>query len=371
MTHMRLYQLEWIPVNHKYAQTTAHIILFVSGGCLKRLVISEPGLFVGTRRGMIIVKRRGEKILEVSPSNVSQIAILTRGAVVSSALLRLLAKYRVDLIVYSGLGYPIAKLSSSRNSGSIKLRKMQYKVQETPVGAYLSKRFAWAKVVNQKSILREAGKNRSDPTLSRKLLDMSKSISNIAAMISSIEGDSCESVRGEVMRLEAEAAEIYWQGFKLLLPENVDFPSRRKRFEFPNDPVNIMLNFCYGLLASEIWLAVDASGLDPYSGFLHADSPRRPALVMDILEEFRQPVVDRVVLRLISGIKDLKCILEGGRLSREYRFHVVKAFSKRLSETLTFSERALPLSSHIFLQPRRLSEFILERAHSYIPFTLR
>lgn len=338
---------------------------------MKRLVINEPGIFVGTKRGMITVERRGEKILEVSPSNISQVTILTRGAAISSALLRLLAEHKVDLIIYSSLGYPIAKLSSSRSSGSIKLRKMQYKVQETSNGAYLSKRFAWAKVVNQKSILREVGKNRSDAILSRKLLDMSKSISNIAVTISSIEGDSCESVRKEVMRLEAEAAEIYWQGFKLLLPENVDFPGRRKRFESPTDPVNIMLNFCYGLLASEIWLAVDASGLDPYSGFLHADSPRRPALVMDILEEFRQPVVDRVVLRLISSVKDLKCILDGRRLGREFRFQVIKAFSERLSETLTFSDRTLPLSSHIFLQPRRLSEFILERAPSYIPFTLR
>jgi CRISPR-associated protein Cas1 len=338
---------------------------------LKRLVINEPGLFLRTRRGMIVVERKGEKVLEVSPSNICQVAILTRGAALSSALLRLLAKHKVDLVVYSGLGYPVAKLSGARGSGSIRLRKMQYEAQNSDIGAYLAKKFAWAKVVNQKSILREAGKNRKDPEISKKLLDLSRSISEVAGMIASINGDHTESVRKEVMRLEAEAAEMYWQGFKMLLPEGVDFPGRRKRFESPEDPVNIMLNFCYGLLASEVWLAVDSSGLDPYAGFLHVDSPRRPALVMDILEEFRQPVADRVVLRLISSLKNPQSIIEGRRLKRETRFQVVKAFAARLSETVTFYGRTLPLSSHIFLQPRRVSEFILRRSPDYVPFTLR
>jgi CRISPR-associated protein Cas1 len=320
---------------------------------------------------MIIVERRGEKILEVSPSNVSQIVILTRGAALSSALLRLLAKHKVDLVVYSGFGYPIAKLSTARSSGSIRLRKMQYKAQNEEAGAYLAKRFAWAKVINQKTILREAGKNRRGSNLSERLLELSKSISDIADMIANIRGDSAENIRKEVMRLEAEAAEIYWQGFKMLLPDGIDFPGRRKRFESPEDPVNIMLNFCYGLLASEVWLAVDSSGLDPYAGFLHADSPRRPALVMDILEEFRQPIADRVVLRLTSSLRDPYSIIEGRRLKRDARFQVVKAFSNRLSETITFSGRTLPLSSHIFLQARRISEFILGRSPDYMPFTLR
>ena len=338
---------------------------------MKRLIINEPGLFIHVRRGIIIVERKGEKILEVSPSNISQIAILTRGAALSSALLRLLARHKVDLVVYSGFGYPIAKLSGAKSSGSIRLRKMQYEAQNREAGAYLAKRFAWAKVVNQKTILREAGKNRKEPNLSRKLLDLSKLISNIAGMIANIKGDSAENIRKEIMRLEAEAAEIYWQGFKMLLPDDIEFPGRRKRFESPEDPVNIMLNFCYGLLASEVWLAVDNSGLDPYAGFLHVDSPRRPALVMDILEEFRQPVADRVVLRLISSLKNFQSIIEGRKLKRDVRFQVVKAFSSRLSETITFSGRTLPFSSHIFLQPRRISEFILGRSPDYIPFTLR
>lgn len=338
---------------------------------MKRLIINEPGLFIGTRKGMIVVRKKSEKILEISPSNVSQVVVLTRGAVISSALMRLLVKHKVGLIIYSGQGYPVAKLSSTRGSGSIKLRKEQYKAQGSPVGAYLAKRFAWAKVVNQKTMLREASRSKSHSDLSKKLLEMSKSISDIANAISNVEGESTDSIRSEIMRLEAKAADIYWQGFKLLLPEGVDFPGRRKKFEEPEDPVNIMLNFCYGVLASEVWLAVDASGLDAFAGFLHVDSPRRPALVMDVLEEFRQPIVDRVVLRLASNLKDPKSIIERRRLKREFRLQVVKALSERLNETTTFHGRSLPFSSHIFLQPKRIADFILGRSPSYIPFTLR
>lgn len=344
---------------------------FVSVGFLKRLVVNEPGLFLHVRRGMIVVERKKEKILEVSPSNISQIVLLTRGATMSSALFRLLARHKVDLVVYSGFGYPVARLVGSKSSGAIKLRKMQYKAQNEQLGVYLAKRFAWAKAVNQKAMLREAGKNKSDPRLSKELIDMSRKVSDLAGAISDIDGDRAESVRREIMRLEAEVAEIYWQGFKLMLPDNVVFPGRRKRFEHPEDPINVMLNFCYGLLTSEIWLAVDSSGLDPYAGFLHVDSPRRPALVMDILEEFRQPVADRIVLRLASNFKDPSSVIEGRYLKREARFQAVKAFSERLSEALTFSNRSLPLSSHIFLQPRRIAEFLLGRSSDYAPFTLR
>ena len=338
---------------------------------MKRLVVNEPGLFLRVKRGMIVVERKGEKILEVSPSNISQVIVLTRGAALSSAFLRLVARYRVDLIVYSGLGYPVARLVSSRSNGAIRLRRTQYKVQNGEIGAYLAKKFAWAKVVNQKTLLREAGKNKTDQDLSEKLINMSKEITPLADAINTVESKSIDDVRKEVMRLEAKAAEIYWKGFKLMLPENVDFPSRKKRFELPEDPVNILLNFCYGLLASEVWLAVSSNGFDPYVGFLHADSPRRPALVMDLMEEFRQPVVDRVVLRLISSIKNPSSILEGRRLKREYRFEAVKAFSKRLSETITFAGRNLPFSSHIFLQARRVAEFLLGRSPQYLPFTTR
>lgn len=335
---------------------------------MKRLVINEPGTFLSARKGMIVVKKKGEKILEVSPSNIGQVVVLTRGASMSSAAVTLLARHNVDIVFYSG-GYPEAKLSSFTGKGTVALRKAQYSAQGKPSGAYLAKRFSWAKVVNQKALLREAGKNR--PRLSATLLELSREEAKIAEEILSLEGSCADDVRGEIMKLEAEAAKIYWEGFKLILPEDAGFPGRKKRFEMPDDPVNVMLNFCYSLLSMEVWLAVESAGLDAYAGFLHADSPRRPALVMDAMEEFRQPVVDRAVLRLAWSTKNLHSTVENGMLKRDARFAAVKAVSERLSEQVSFLGRRLPFHSHIFLQARRIADYLLSRTRDYKPFTMR
>lgn len=340
---------------------------------MKRLIVNEPGLFVGVKNGLVTVWKRGEKVAEVPPPHVGQVAVFTRGASLSSALFRLLARHRIDLVVYSGYGLPVARLSSVRASGAVKLRKAQYKAQGEETGATIAKMVVLAKLMNQATILREAAKSRmsSDPEKSRTLTSMVEEIRRVVQLVAKVNGRSAEDVRGELIRLEADAAETYWRGFKLLLPEDVEFPGRRKRYEAPSDPANISINFCYGLLAAEVLLAVERCGLDPFAGFLHADSPRRPALVMDIMEEFRQPVADRVVLAFLSSVDKAASLVEGGKLKRQARFELAKAFSERLSKVVTFAGRALPISSHVLLQPRRLAAFLLGKAPRYAPFTTR
>ena len=336
-----------------------------------RLVLNKPGIFVGTRRGMIVVKEGGRKIAEVAPPQISRIVVTTRGATFSSALLRLIARHKIPLIVLSGTGFPAVKLSSVRG-GAVKLKKRQYEAQSSWKALYLAKRMAWGKVVNQKTLLYHAAKSRrrSQPEVAETLLAMAREISAVADRLRSLEANFADKGRAEIMRLEAEAAEVYWRGFRLLLPEGVEFTGRRKRFDKPKDPVNVMLNYCYGLLASEVLLAVEYAGLEPFIGFLHKDSSRRPALVMDLMEEFRQPVVDRVILRLLRSV-DPGRLVEDERLTRKGRFELVKAFYGRLDERFTFRNRCLPVGDHILLQARRLAMFLLDKAPSYDPFVGR
>jgi CRISPR-associated protein Cas1 len=327
-------------------------------------MLNEPGMFLGVKRGILVVHMKGEKVLEVPPPQLDQVMVTTRGASISSAALRLLALHGVDLIFYSGRGYPIARVVSIR-SGAVKLRKAQYAMQETERGGELAKAFVLGKLSNQRSLLAHAARNRirSNPKLAKELKALALEISEVVSQVRDMMVRPCEPMRKELMRLEAKGAESYWQGFSLLVPE---FPGRKKKFDRPEDPINLSLNYGYGLLAGEVLMAVEKTGLDPYSGFLHSDSPRRPALVMDLMEEFRQPVVDRVVLR---GMRDVK--VEGGRLTRESRLLMAKAIAKRLSERLTFANRSLPISSHILLQARRVAEFVTRRPKGYTPFTER
>ena len=336
-----------------------------------RLLIDKPGLFVGVKRGMIVVKEKDRKVVEVAPPQISRVIVTTRGAALSSAFLRLIASHRIPLVVLSKTGFPSAKLSPVRG-GAIRLKRSQYEAQAGEKGVFIAKRMAWGKVVNQKTLIYHAARSRlkSKPKLGRELLEAAREISSFAEEIGSVEGKDVEEARPSIMRLEAEAAEVYWRSFRKILPEGVEFPGRRKRFDEPADPANILLNYGYGLLASEVLLAVEYAGFEPYVGFLHKDSPRRPALVMDLMEEFRQPIVDRVVLRVLRTINPQEA-LEEGRLARKARVELVKAFYQRLDEKYTFEKRALPIGDHIILQARRLAMYLLDRAPTYNPFVGR
>jgi len=336
-----------------------------------RLIVNKPGLFIGVKRGMIVVRERSKKLVEVAPPQISRVVITTRGASLSTALLRLLAKHKIPLIVLSGTGFPSAKMLPVRG-GAVRLKRMQYEAQKGKKGIYLAKRFAWGKVVNQKALVYHAGKSRlkTRRDVAKRLLNAAVKISEIAEKIRLYDGHNLEECRMDIMRLEAEAAEVYWNVFQDLLPEGLTFPGRKKRFDRPNDPINVLLNYGYGLLASEVLISLEYAGFEPYVGFLHKDSPRRPALAMDLMEEFRQPIVDRVVLRLLRTMNPSN-ILEGGRLIREARLELIRAFYRRLDEMYTFKSRSLPLGDHILLQSRRMALYLLDKAPGYDPFTMR
>ena len=332
-----------------------------------RLVVNEPGLFLGTRGGVITVSRGREKRLEVPVAKVDMVVVLTRGASFSSALIRLLSKHGVPVIFYSPQGLPLS-ICRGLTAGSVSLRKRQYEAQSGEAGSRLAKLFAEGKLLNQASLLYSMARNRevSDPPLAKHLHEACRLVRDVVRRVreAGVDGGG----REEVVRLEAEAAKIYWEGVKLALSKIIEFPGRKKRFENPSDPVNISLNYLYRVLAGECLVNVEACGLDPYAGFLHADSPRRPALVMDLIEEFRQQVVDRVVFRLAFERK-LDGVVEAGRLRREARMMIYRAFAERLNTSVTFLNRSLPISEHMLLQARRVAEHIMGRCE-YTPFVI-
>lgn len=341
---------------------------------MRRLVINDYGVFIGVKGDRVVVKKGGEKIVELAAGNISQVILASKGISMSSAFLKLMLKHRVDFVLLSGFGAPLGRLVG-RKGGAIELRKNQIEAQKDERGKHLAKQFAKGKLVNQSNLLKSLAKNRrsTKPELASKLEDASHLVSWFVNMVEQVDTNlPLDRFRAEVMSAEARGADSYWEAIGLVFNEYVEFPRRMKRFDVPKDPVNILLNYGYGLLASDVWMAVEHSSLEPYAGFLHKDSPRRPALVMDLMEEFRQPVVDRVVLRLLSSLKEkVAGFVEDGRLTQEGRKTIIQEFSRRMSEKVTFMNRVLPLEAHVYVQTRRLSEFLMRRASSYTPYTER
>ena len=167
---------------------------------------------------------------------------------------------------------------------------------------------------------------------------------------------SLSSLRG----LEGSATRAYFSGYRSLFSLEWRFTARRRRP--PPDPVNVLLSFGYTLLAQAVNGAVQAVGLDPYAGFLHEVVYNRPALALDILEEFR-PVVDGIALWCCRSGQLKPGDFEPGPAERpvilleDGKRRFLQAYEKRLEQTSTHPLRGLklPLRQCLIEQSRQVA----------------
>lgn len=177
------------------------------------------------------------------------------------------------------------------------------------------------------------------------------------------------------MNLEVEAARYYWDCVRQILPAELEFTGRITRGV--TDPFNAMLNFGYqAVLFTEVWKAVSYAGLDFYAGYLHADRSGKPSLVLDMMEEFRQQLVDRTLIGLITKnvIKPNEIIAadsveEGRVLSKDIIKVLLANLQERLDSEVMFNGQKGSMKSFIHLQPRCMVRFLLKEAE-YVPFSL-
>jgi CRISPR-associated protein Cas1 len=163
--------------------------------------------------------------------------------------------------------------------------------------------------------------------------------------------------------------------FAKLLKQDLGFRKRARRP--PTDPVNALLSFGYVLLANQVASAVNMAGLDPYVGFLHGSKYGKPALALDLMEEFRPIVVDSVVLTLINtgAIKqdDFTEVLGAFRLTEAGRKTFLQKHEERLNTTIqhpTF-EYKVTYRKAIEVQTRLLGKWLTGEVPDYVPFVVR
>jgi CRISPR-associated protein Cas1 len=165
--------------------------------------------------------------------------------------------------------------------------------------------------------------------------------------------------RGDLLNREGRAGAEYWGGVATLLRGRAAFTGREHRGAA--DPVNAALNYGYGILQSQVWTAATLAGLEPFAGFIHTDRPGKPSLVLDLMEEFRQPVVDRALLAAWGRGWSLELETPDGEdagtplLSKSGRDAVAERVLKRLDAAVTHEGKQHSLKSVIQLQARRLA----------------
>jgi CRISPR-associated protein Cas1 len=329
------------------------------------LILSDFGLFVGKKSERLVVRKGGTTQQEIPLHKLEQVIIASTGVSLSADVVKECADRGIPLYFLSSSGRPYATVVSAGLIGTVATRREQLLAYTDARGIHLAKAFARGKIRNQANFLRYQGKYRKSrqADVYRKLDDTARQLLEFDRAVDQADGDDLDAIRPVLLNLEARSAILYWDCLRTTLPEGITFESREKRGA--DDLVNSCLNYGYGVLYTQIESALVLAGLDPYAGFLHADRSGRPSMVMDLIEEFRQPIVDRIVF----GLLNLKANLEvsDGRLTDETRRTVAARILERLDGQERYDGRKPRLRTIIQRQARAIAAFV-RREGRYEPF---
>lgn len=262
----------------------------------------------------------------------------------------------IQLNFISGSGDPYAKLVSPALGGTVATRREQLLAYLDGRGVTFAKETVRGKVYNQANVLKYFAKHRreADPALHSRIYDAAASLEVLRQELETIDGERVDDVRERLLSVEGQAGRTYWQTVAHLLPEALGFPGREHRGA--TDAVNSLLNYGYGMLYHQVSGAVSLAGLDTFAGFIHTDRAGKPSLVLDLVEVFRQPVVDRVILAWLN--RGYAPRMDGDRLGEETRKELAAKVLERLEDHDRFEGVQHKLKTIIQMQCRRLAMFL-------------
>jgi CRISPR-associated protein Cas1 len=339
---------------------------------MERLAIDGYGRFLGTELGQIVVREKKKIIERKNPRRLRQIVFSGKGSISSEAI-KLLGTHGVDVVFLDFDGSVIARVSPPMLQ-TVSVRKEQYYGYQDERGIHLSREFVTAKMKNQIAVVRALAKRRkdTDPGVSENLYEAAESISTVIESVSEVEGDCIDEVRSTIQGMEGTASRVYWGALSAVVPGDFGFQGRSGRYA--PDPVNSLFNYGYGVLHGEALRAIHFAGLDPYGGYLHVDRSGRTSLVLDFMEEFRQQVVDKVVLRLVTWNQvnpDQFTLKEGVcRMDKPVRVLLLKELLSRLEGYVRLESKKVAWCNVMLMQARKMAQFLRGKG-SYSGFTLR
>jgi len=329
------------------------------------VVVSDFGAFLGKKGERLQVKRGGEIVLERPFHDVEQVSILGSGVTLSADAIKECSRQGIQLNFVSGSGEPYAKIISPSLTGTVLTRREQLLAYLDGRGVAFVKATVDGKIRNQANVLKYFAKHRrqADPPRHGRLYDAAAKLDELREGLAGISGERVDEIREVLLSLEGRAGRAYWEMVAQLLPGEVDFPGRERRGA--TDPVNSLLNYGYGMLYHQVSGALTLAGLDAFAGFLHADRSGKPSLVLDLVEVFRQPVVDRVVVAWLT--RGYRPSMDGDRLADRTRRELAGKILERLEDQDRYDGAKHRLKTIIQMQCRRLAMFLRGEA-AYKPY---
>ncbi|WP_298402771.1 CRISPR-associated endonuclease Cas1 [uncultured Chloroflexus sp.] len=333
------------------------------------LIVDERGSFIGKHQGRLRVTNDNGQKREVPIMHLRQVIICGGGVAISSDAVRACSEEGIPIHFISINGTPQASLYSAGLTGTVLTRRAQLRAYDGPTGVALARAFTLGKLGNQANLLRYAAKNRREtaPAVYEQLMAVAGEVVDYQIAVERLRGETVDELREELMGIEGRYAARYWQAISLLVPAELNWPGRETRGA--SDPFNQALNYGYGVLYGQVEHAIVLAGLDPYAGLLHADRPGKPSLVLDLIEEFRQAVVDRPLLGQITRGWQIGRE-EDGRLDQPTRERIISKVLERLESTEPYEGKRQPLRHILQCQARHIATFVRGERPSYTPFVM-
>ena len=303
-----------------------------------------------------------QRIAHLIPFKIDQLLIFGRAQITTEAL-DLLLKEGVDVAFLTQNGRLRGRVVATESKNML-LRLAQYeRHQDENFKVDLARTLVKAKIRNGRTIVRRYQINHPE----QKFDDELSQIENILKKL-----DSQIAIKS-LMGSEGTATATYFRAYGKMFRTEFTFKSRTRRP--PKDPVNAVLSLGYTLLSNEILSLLIAHGFDPYIGFLHGIEYGRPSLALDLIEEFRHPLIDRFILNLFNNRvlseKDFRPVEnEGVYLTKEALNSFFKAYEKRMKEKFNYADKETNFRTILKQQIQRLNKKI-QFNQPYIPFKLR
>jgi CRISPR-associated protein Cas1 len=328
--------------------------------------VTEQGAWIKKKGGRLEVKAGDEIVKSLRLIDVSQLCLFGNVQISSQAVRELLTR---DIpVCWFNFGGRFIGMATGLSSKHVELRRRQV------VAAYqgdvrIAAAIVGAKIANSRTILRRNAKE----SVEKRVMDSLKSLASKAAASESIP---------ELLGIEGAAARDYFLSLPMMLSGPNTLPGRDFSFQGrnrrpPRDAVNCLLSFLYSLLTKELTATTFAIGFDPYLGFFHRPRFGRPALALDLAEEFRPLIADSTVLTLINNgeVKPGHFTVRAGgvSLTSEGRKRALRGYERRLEVEIAHPEFGYRITYRRVLevQARLLAAVLLGEIPEYRPFVTR
>jgi CRISP-associated protein Cas1 len=329
---------------------------------MSQIFLSLPGSKLRLQNGRYIVTLREETIFETPCEGVREVILLGGTQVTTQAMRHLLThQARLHLLTQEERHIGSLEPSSSGKPDTLRAQVRQTDRADWRLG--IAKTLVTAKLENSRVVLLRLARDHNSP-LAAEAAEFQR-----LAMARAQSAESENEVRG----FEGIAAQAHFAALGEIIPLYWGFGIRKRRP--PPDPINAMLSFGYTLLLTRMISAVQSAGLHPGIGCLHVSHGARPALALDLIEEFRAALVDRFVLNIaLRGLlkpEEFTYTTQGCRFSSRARDHFIRLWEARVQTTVTHQELTLTYARLIRKQAMSFAAFVRLELAEYRPLRIK